>query len=127
MFRCLSCFALVILLIVFPGCAKPNIQLGKVLVYNATAEKITDVTVHHEPTNRTASVSLILPGKSLDIGFPEQPMLGRKGVVRWRDAAGRGWQVELPLPYDSSAAREGRVMTLVYTISAPGIASVSLR
>jgi hypothetical protein len=118
---------LLVLFLLHAGCARPNIQLETVLVYNATAEKITDVTIRHEPTNRTASVSLILPGKSLDIGFPAQPMLGRKGIVSWRDGAGRVWQVELTLPYDSAIAGQGRAMTLVYMISAPGNASVSLR
>ena len=127
MLRSLLFLALVIALFVSTGCAKPNIQLETVLVYNATAEKITGVTIRHEPTNRTASVNLILPGKSLDIGFPAQPMLGRKGIVSWRDGAGRVWQVDLPLPYDSALAGEGRAMTLVYMISASGNVSVSLR
>jgi hypothetical protein len=125
--RHLHLLAFVLLCLLTASCAPPNIRLDSVLVYNATADTITDVRIIHEPTNRVGSVSLILPGKSLDIGFPGQPMLARKGILSWRDGAGRGWQVELPLPYDRAVAEQGRVMALVYVISASGNASVSLR
>ena len=118
---------LVALFLLQAGCARPNIQLDRVLVYNATSETITDVRIRHEPTNRVGGVSLILPGKSLDIGFPRQPMLARKGTLGWRDGAGKTWQVELALPYDYSVAEEGRAMALVYMVSESGNASVSLR
>ena len=127
MIKRLPLIILVALFLLQAGCARPNIQLDRVLVYNATSETITDVRIRHEPTNRVGGVSLILPGKSLDIGFPAQPMLGRKGIVSWRDGAGRVWQVELHLPYDSAIAGQGRAMTLVYLISASGNASVSLQ
>lgn len=109
------------------GCARPKIQIDRVLVYNATTETITDVQIRHEPTSRVGSVSLILPGKSLDIGFPRQPMLARTGVLGWRDGEGSTWEVVLPLPYDYSVAEDGRAMALVYMISESGKASVSLR
>jgi len=119
--------ALVILFLLPAGCARPTIQLDRVLVYNATAEIIKDVQVRHEPTSRIGAVSLILPGKSLDIGFPRQPMLAKKGFVSWRDGSGRTWEVELPLPYDYSVAREGQVMALIYMISPAGNATVSIQ
>jgi hypothetical protein len=127
MIKRLPLLALVIVFLLHVGCARPKIQLDRVLVYNATNETITDVQIRHEPTNRVGGVSLILPGKSLDIGFPRQPMLARKGTLGWRDGAGKTWQVELALPYDYYVAEEGRAMALVYMISPSGIASVSLR
>ena len=127
MIKRLAFLALVILFLLHAGCARPKIQLDRVLVYNATSETITDVRIRHEPTNRVGGVSLILPGKSLDIGFPRQPMLGRKGIIGWRDGSGRIWQVELALPFNHSAAEEGRPMALVYMISPAGMASVSLQ
>ena len=127
MIKRIPLIALAVLFLLHAGCARPKIQLDRVLVYNATSEKITDVQIRHEPTNRTGGVSLILPGKSLDIGFPRQPMLGRTGIVGWRDGSGRTWQVELALPYNDSAAAEGRAMALVYMISPSGMASVSLQ
>lgn len=123
----LPLLALVFLFLLPAGCARPAIQLDRVLVYNATPEIIEDVQVRHEPTHRIGAVSLILPGKSLDIGFPRQPMLAQKGVVSWRDGSGQTWQVELPLPYDYSVAREARAMALVYMISPSGNATVSIQ
>ena len=127
MIKRLAFLALVILFLLHVGCARPKIQLDRVLVYNATSETITDVRIRHEPTNRVGGVSLILPGKSLDIGFPRQPMLARKGIIGWRDGFGMTWEVELTLPYDYSVAEDGRAMALVYMISPSGGASVSLR
>jgi len=127
MIKRLAFLALVVLFLLHAGCVRPKIQLDRVLVYNATSETITDVRIRHEPTNRVGGVSLILPGKSLDIGFPRQPMLARKGIIRWRDGSGITWEVELTLPYDYSVAEDGRAMALVYMISPSGGASVSLQ
>ncbi len=116
----LSWFACLSLLFSLLACAKPAVMIDRVLVKNATGNKITDVEVRHEPTKKFGAVNTILPEKSLDIGFPRQPMLAQKALVRWRDDNGTEWSVGVNLPYDRTATEEMRTMNLIYVIYPSG-------
>ncbi len=120
----LICISLVLTL---SACARPNITLDRVIVQNDTAGKITEVKVRHEPTRRFGKVSAILPQRSLEIGLGRVQMLARQAVVSWRDSDGREWSVELDIPYDRSVAKEGRHMSLVYTIITSGRVTAHLK
>ena len=98
------------------GCAKQYIMIDRAVILNATANKITDVKVFHEPTKKSGEVNMILPQMTLDIGFAGKPLLAHQATVSWRDGAGVKGEVALTLPYDLIAAKEGRIMNLVYVI-----------
>jgi len=115
------------LLLCLPACSRTPVMLDALLVHNATPSRITEVTIRHEPTRRYGAVNAILPQKSFHLGVAGKPMLGRTGVVRWRDGDGRQWSVPIDLPYDRTLAREGRPMILIYVISPNGQVAVRLR
>lgn len=121
-------FSLVLfsLILMVLGCAKPHVMLDRAIVLNATATKITDVQVVHEPTKKTGTVNAILPQMTLDIGFSGKPMLAQQATVSWRDGAGVKRAVTLELPYDFAAAKEGRLMNLVYVIHSSGTVTTHL-
>lgn len=120
--HCRRITSLIILNLIFVvlGCTKPHVMIDRAIVLNATATKITDVKVVHEPTKQTGQVNAILPQMTLEIGFSGQPMLARQATVSWRDCAGVNRQVTLDLPYDFNAAKEGQTMNLIYEIHSPG-------
>lgn len=120
----LACLSLVFSLL---ACAKPPVMIDRVLVKNATGSKITDVKVRHEPTNKFGAVNAILPERSLDIGFPRQPMLAQKALVRWRDYNGTEWSADVNLPYDRTATEEVRTMNLIYIIYPSGRVAAHLK
>ena len=120
----LACLSLVFSLL---ACAKPPVIIDRVLVKNATGSKITDVKVRHEPTNKFAAVNAILPEESLDIGFPGQPMLAQKALVRWRDYNGTEWSVDVNLPYDRTVAEGVRTMNLIYIVYPSGRVTAHLK
>jgi hypothetical protein len=120
----LICISLALTLL---ACARPNITLDRVIVLNDTVTKITEVKVRHEPTRRFGKVSAILPQRSLEIGLGRVQMQAQRAVVSWRDSDGRKWSVELEIPYDRSVAKEGRHMSLIYTIITAGRVTAHLQ
>jgi len=108
------------------GCSSSPVLLSRVVVVNATNNKITDVKVLHLPTQKSGQVNLILPLKTLDIGFSAAPMMAQKSVVSWRDATGFQHEVPLTLPQDKTAAKSGQVKELVYTIQPTETVTVEL-
>jgi hypothetical protein len=80
---------------VLNGCSRAPLLVDRVLVKNASDGKVTEVKIHHEPTNRIGSVNAILPQESLDIGFPDQPLLARQAIIQWRDSTARIESVRL--------------------------------
>lgn len=120
----LACLSLVFSLL---ACAKSPVMIDRVLVENATGSKITDVKVLHEPTKKFGAVNVILPERSLDIGFPRQPMLAQKALVHWKDYNGMEWSVDVNLPYDRTATEEMRTMNLVYIIYPSGRVAIHLK
>jgi len=119
--------AILTLIFVFVGCAKPYVMVDRVLVQNATTSKITDVKVLHEPTKKMGKANAILPQSSLDIGLPRQPMLARQAVVSWRDSMGRERRATLDLPYDRALAKEKRAVSLMYIIHPSGSVTADLQ
>lgn len=117
---------LAVLVFSLQGCARAPVLLDRTVVLNATDSQITAVKVLHEPTRKSGSVSAILPQKTLDIGFPGQPMLAERAVVSWQNKMGQRTTVELELPYDQGAAKEGRHMQLIYVVHPAGTVTAHL-
>jgi len=109
------------------GCARPHVLLGRTVIVNATSDKITNIKVLHQPTNKSGSVNMILPQRTLDIAFTGAPMMADRAIVSWTDGQGISREVTLTLPYDQTAATDERIMNLVYVIHPGGIATVYLR
>lgn len=101
-------------------------MLDRALVINATTGIITEVTVRHEPTGKIGSINMILPQRSLDLGFPKQPMLAKEAVVTWIDQSGRQRRVEVALPDGSDGTGGGQSNSLVYFILPNGLVNVRL-
>lgn len=111
---------LFILFIALSGCSKPPVMADRVLVKNDSDWKVTAVKVQHIPTNRIGAVSAILPQESLDIGFPKQPLVADRAIIRWVDGQGQNRSDELKIPYDATAARAERTMSLTYILLPSG-------
>ncbi len=111
-------FTIVVLTLL--GCTTQNVTLDKAIIHNATPGVITDVNVLHEPTGKTGGVNIILPGRSLNIGFSGQPMLAKQAIITWRDSSGKKRRSEVSLPYDQKASWEQRPISLVYVIQPSG-------
>jgi len=111
---------LFILFIALSGCSKPPVMADRVLVKNDSDWKVTAVKVQHIPTNRIGAVSAILPQESLDIGFPKQPLVADRAIIRWVDGQGQNRSDELEIPYDATAARAERTMSLTYILLPSG-------
>ena len=86
---------------------------------------LTEVVVLHEPTIKIGKVNQILPRRSFVLRLPEQPMFGKKATIAWRDHLGRNHLVQGKLPYDPQAAKNRRIMRLIYEIQPGG--KVALR
>lgn len=119
--------ALLILLVGLSGCSKKPVMADRVLVKNASAFKVTDVKLRHIPTNRIGSVSAILPNESLDIGFPKQPLLADRAIIRWVDGQSHGRSDELDIPYDAAVAESGKPMSLIYILHPSGSVTAHLQ
>lgn len=117
---------LAVLLFSLQGCARKPVLLDRTVVLNATDSQITAVKVLHEPTRKSGSVSAILPQKTLDIGFPGQPMLATRAVVSWQNTSGQRTEVEVDLPYNRDSAKENRQMQLIYVIHPAGTVTAHL-
>lgn len=124
---CLQLLTFFSLILPIIACTKPPVIVDRVLVYNATVSKIKDVRVRHEPTNNVASVNAILPEKSLDVGFAQQPMLAKRATLSWRETGGTERTVTVNLPYNRIMADAKLPMTLVYFIYPSGRIDVHLR
>jgi hypothetical protein len=123
----LFAYVVFVLLIVSSGCSKTPVMADRVLVNNASEWKVTEVKVRHLPTNKIGAVSAILPKESLDIGFPKQPLLADRAIVRWIDGQGQNRSDELDIPYDSVAAKAKKAMSLIYIIHPSGSVSALLQ
>lgn len=108
------------------GCSSPHVMLDQAIIRNATTSRITNVKVLHEPTRNIGQVSAILPQRSFILGISGQPMQAKSATVTWKDRNGFQKKVKVALPYDQTAAKEGRAMSLVYTIQPSGNVSVQL-
>ena len=125
-FRGGTSLIILILTLVLLSCAQKHIMIDRAIVLNATTNKITDVKVLHEPTNRAGQINMILPQTTLELGFSGKPMLARQAIVSWRDGTGIRREVALALPQNPAAAQDGRLMNLVYIIHSSGTATVRL-
>lgn len=123
----LSTCVLFLLFVVLSGCAKPPNMTDRVLVENASEWKVTEVKVLHKPTNRLGEVSAILPQQSLDIGFPKQPLLANRALIRWVDGQGISRSDELSIPYDAAAAKAEKAMSLIYILHPSGSVTAHLQ
>src|SRR5210317_1091310 len=118
---------LFILFIALSGCSKPPVMADRVLVKNDSDWKVTAVKVQHIPTNRIGAVSAILPQESLDIGFPKQPLLADRAIIRWVDGQGQNRSDELDIPYDAVAAKAEKSMSLTYILHPSGSVTAHLQ
>ena len=125
-FRGGTSLIILILTLLLLSCAQQHIMIDRAIVLNATTQKITDVKVLHEPTNRAGQINMILPQTTLELGFSGKPMLARQAIVSWRDGTGIRREVALALPQNPAAAQDGRLMNLVYIIHSSGTATVRL-
>jgi hypothetical protein len=82
------------------------------MVINNTEGIISEVVIRHEPTGKVGSASMILPQKSFDLGFSQQPLLAKEATVTWINQSGEPKRVEVSLPYES----DGDSNILVYII-----------
>jgi hypothetical protein len=118
---------LFVLFVVLSGCSKTPVMADRVLVKNASYWKVTEVKVHHIPTNKIGAVSAILPQESLDIGFPKQPLLAHRAIIRWIDGQGQNRSEELDIPYDAAAAKAEKAMSLTYILHPSGSVTAHLQ
>ena len=118
---------LVILFVALSGCSKPPMMADRVLVKNASDWKVTEVKVRHIPTNRIGAVNAILPNESLNLGFPKQPLLADRAIIRWIDGQGQNRSDELDIPYDAAAAKAERTMSLTYILLPSGSVKAHLQ
>ena len=115
------------LFVAFSGCSKNPMFADHVLVKNASDLKVTEVKVRHIPTNKIGAVNAILPQESLDIGFPKQPLLAERAIIRWVDGQGQNRSDELDIPYDATAAKAERAMSLIYILHQSGSVTAHLQ
>ena len=108
------------------GCAARQVMLDRAVVFNDTAGIISEVKVRHEPTGKIGAVNMILPQRSLDLGFPRQPMLAKEAVITWRDHQGMSRKVKVALPDGSDGTGGGQSNSLVYFILPNGLVNVRL-
>jgi hypothetical protein len=118
---------LVILFVALSGCSKPPMMADRVLVKNASDWKVTEVKVRHIPTNRIGAVNAILPNESLNLGFPKQPLLADRAIIRWIDGQGQNRSDELDIPYDAAAAKAERTLSLTYILLPSGSVTAHLQ
>jgi hypothetical protein len=89
--------------------------------------KVTEVKVRHIPTNRIGAVNAILPNESLNLGFPKQPLLADRAIIRWIDGQGQNRSDELDIPYDAAAAKAERTLSLTYILLPSGSVTAHLQ
>jgi len=118
---------LLVLFVALSGCSNAPMMADRVLVKNASAWQVTEVKVHHIPTNKIGAVSAILPRESLDIGFPKQPLLAQRAIIRWVDGQGQNRNDELDIPYDATAAKSEKAMSLIYILHPSGSVTAHLQ
>ncbi len=111
----------------FIGCAAPHVMLDRGIIRNETRNPVTDVVIRHEPTGKTASINMILPSSSFDLGFSGQPMLGRQAIITWKDTNRRERRDEIDLPYNRDLKSDRKNMVLVYIIHSSGKVTVHLK
>ena len=112
--------------LIFQGCATRQVMLDRAVVRNDTAWIIMEVKVLHEPTGKTGAANMILPQRSLDLGFSRQPMLAKEAIITWKDHEGRRKKAEVALPDNRDASGGGQTNSLVYTIQPAGDVRVHL-
>jgi hypothetical protein len=72
-------------------------------------------------------VNAILPNESLNLGFPKQPLLADRAIIRWTDGQGQNRSDELDIPYDAAAAKAERTMSLTYILLPSGSVTAHLQ
>ena len=102
-------------------------MLDRGIIRNETRNPVTDVVIRHEPTGKTASINMILPSSSFDLGFSGQPMLGRQALISWREVNGLERSEKLNLPDNRVFSPDKKNMVLVYIIHASGRVTVHLQ
>lgn len=100
------------------------IMLDRAIVMNATPDEITDVSITHQPKQITGSASLILPGKTFDLGFSQRPLLSDRAIVTWTQRGGRKINKDLSLHFE--APDQDTPYTLIYIIKDRGEVEVKL-
>ena len=85
------------------GCTSRHLIIDRAIVRNETPGIITDVKVIHEPKGKSGAVNMILPNKTFELGFAEQPMFGKHAIITWRDYEGHLRKFEAPLPNNRDA------------------------
>jgi len=71
------------LTLLLAACNRPPVIIDRVVVLNDTEGRISHVQVLHLPTRKIGRVNQILPQRTLDIGFPQQPMMASHAQVNW--------------------------------------------
>ena len=118
---------LFVLFFALSGCSRTPMMADRVLVKNASDWKVTEVKVRHIPTNRIGAVNAILPHESLNLGFPKQPLLADRAIIRWIDGQGQNRSDELDIPYDAAAAKAERTLSLTYILLPSGSVTAHLQ
>ena len=118
---------LFVLFFALSGCSRTPMMADRVLVKNASDWKVTEVKVRHIPTNRIGAVNAILPHESLNLGFPKQPLLADRAIIRWIDGQGQNRSDELDIPYDAAAAKAERTLSLTYILLPSGSVTAHLK
>ncbi len=113
------------LMLLSAGCASSRpVMLHRAVVCNATPVELREVSVRHDPSGKGGSVSAILPGRTLDVGFSQQPLLSDRAVLSWRIGHGPVQTRSLSLRFDPPQDQSPQI--LVYTIHADGDATARL-
>ena len=86
-----------------------------------------DVVLAISYSGESGELSAILPHKSLDIGFPKQPLLAQRAIIRWIDGQGQNRSDELDIPYDAAAAKAEKAMSLTYILHPSGSVTAHLQ
>jgi len=112
----LSLFALTVLCV--SGCRTLDpIMLDRAIVMNTTTAELIDVSITHQPTQITGSASLILPGKTFDLGFSQRPLRAEQAVVTWTQ---QGYRHSKNLFLHFEAPDQNSPYTLIYIIKEHG-------
>ncbi len=104
------------------GCTTPEVNILRGVVFNNTPHPVTDVSITHLPTRQSASVSAILSGRTLQVGFGgARELLADSAVVQWSSRRGQN-KVSLQIP-KVQLGTDGAGVILVYEIKPGGRAS----
>jgi len=107
------------------GCTGPSaVRLCGGVIENSAGRPLEQVRVEHRPTNRVIATSPLLPGRAFQLGFAERDLLAESAVLTWIDPILGPRQAAVALPRTAPSAGPHE---LVYTVTAGGSVTVSLR